>query len=168
MRRRRPAWVAALVLAAACAATPASRAGRTDFLPALRLESVGPVRASIDQLQGRVVLVNFMATWCFPCLQELPEMIAVQRRFEAQGFSVVLVGMDLEGATVLEPFAEHYALPFPLLLADAELRKGETAFGLIRQLPTTVLLGRDGAALAAYAGVSDPATLEAAIASALR
>ena len=164
------AALAALVLGlcAACAGGPSARAARADFLPALDLPSVGPVATSVDALRGRVVLVNFMATWCFPCLQELPELIAVQRRFEAQGFSVVLVGMDLEGATVLEPFAEHYALPFPLLLADAELRKGETAFGLIRQLPTTVLLGRDGTALAAYTGVSDPAALEAAIARALR
>ena len=93
---------------------------------------------------------------------------AVQALRELSGdFTVVLVGMDLEGATVLAPFADYYALPFPLLIADEAIRTGESPFGSITQLPTSVLLGKDGAPVAAYLGVANLPELTAQIDRAL-
>lgn len=157
-----------LLGAAGCATAPRSQAVVTDYLPALDLQSVGPSPATVEALRGRVLLVSFTATWCFPCIQELPDLIALHQKFAAQGFTVVLVGMDLEGATVLEAYADYYALPFPMLIADADVRGGKTAFGSVRQLPTSVLLGKDGKPAAVWVGVANPPDLEAAVARALR
>ena len=67
---------------------------------------------------------------------------------------VVAVGMDLEGARVLAPFAEHYGLNYPVLLADESIIAGQSAFGPIQALPTTVILDREGRAVAAWQGVA--------------
>ncbi len=120
---------------------------------------MGPAPFDPRTLRGKVVLVSFFATWCFPCLAELPVLEKLQREHAQKGFTVVMVGMDLEGAKVLRPFAEEYALPYPMLVADDWLRSGQSAFGQVRALPTVVLFNRDGEVVIAYQGVAAPAKL---------
>ncbi|WP_163996436.1 TlpA family protein disulfide reductase [Pyxidicoccus caerfyrddinensis] len=133
------------------------------FLYALALPSVGPTRHDARALSGKVVLVSFFATWCFPCLAEMPTLEALQKDYGAKGFQVVSVGMDLDGEKVLQPFADHYALRYPVLVANDVMREGQTAFGHIRALPTTVLLDRRGRAVAAWQGVEGHADVAKAI-----
>ncbi|HEX8704981.1 MAG TPA: TlpA disulfide reductase family protein [Myxococcaceae bacterium] len=140
---------------AACRSTPeAVEAPGSGFVGALALPSVGPRRLNPAELTGQVVLVSFFATWCFPCLAEIPTLEALQRDYGPRGFRVVAVGMDLEGARVLAPFAEHYGLNYPVLLADERIISGRSVFGPIRELPTTVILDREGRAVAAWHGVA--------------
>lgn len=163
------AVVAALLLALPGCFREAQPQSWAHFLSALSLPEVGqPQRFSPDRLRGRVVLVNFLATWCFPCLTDLPNLVELHRRHADQGFTVVAIGMDLEGERVLAPFASLYKLPFPLLLANERLRAGHTPFGQISVLPTTYLLAKDGRVLAAFQGVGDLHALDAAIEAALR
>jgi peroxiredoxin len=150
----------------ACSHT-ASLPTLSTFLPALQLPAVGAVPYSYSGLRGQVVLVTFLATWCFPCIGQLPILEKAQRQYGERGFRIVAVGMDLEGAEVLEPFAREYALPFPLLVADHQIRNGQTAFGPISALPSSFLFGRDGRLITAFAGLPVPAQLEELIARAL-
>jgi peroxiredoxin len=119
---------------------------------------------SLEQARGKVLLVYFLATWCFPCNVEIPVLESLQRDFGPQGFQVVGVGMDLERRQVLEPFAESYGLGFPLLIADNEVRAGRSAFGEITQLPTTFVLDRQGKVAAAYTGPANPKGLRELVA----
>ncbi|MBI3184727.1 MAG: TlpA family protein disulfide reductase [Myxococcales bacterium] len=134
---------------------------------ALDLPAVGPTPHSGGALSGKVVLVNFFATWCFPCLADLPVLTELQSRHSRDGFTVVMVGLDQERERVLAPFAEQFALPFPVLVADQAMRDGQTPFGGVSVLPTSFLLGRDGRLLMAFAGVAAPEDLSRAIRSAL-
>ncbi len=118
-------------------------------------------------LEGKVVLVTFVATWCFPCLTELVVLSRLQRDHAEAGFCNVMVGMDLEGRAVLDPFAEGYKLDYPLLVADDRVRAGETVFGRIRELPTRFLFARSGEVVLGYTGVSTYEELERAVASEL-
>ncbi len=115
------------------------------------------------RLEGRVVLLTFLATWCFPCLAELVVLKRLARDHEAAGFSNVLVGMDIEGKQVLTPFAEGYQFTAPLLVSTPRLRNGETLFGRIRELPSRMLFGRDGRLVVAWAGVSGYPELDALV-----
>ncbi|RKH32414.1 TlpA family protein disulfide reductase [Corallococcus sicarius] len=133
------------------------------FLRALALPSVGPTRYDPRQLSGRVVLVSFLATWCFPCLTDLPTLENLQKAYGAQGFQVVAVGMDIDEGRVLAPFADHYAFPYPVLVSDERMRAGQSAFGRIRALPSTVLLDKRGRAVAAWQGVEGQADVAKAI-----
>lgn len=157
----------AMVLLAGCAHRPAEIPGGMSWLSPLSLEPMGAHDWIPEDGRGRVVLVQFMATWCVPCLQQQPALEELRARYEPQGLSVVWVGMDLEGAQVLVPFAEGLAPSWPVLLADAPLRGGETLYGQIRELPTTVLLGRDGRAVQAWSGLASPSKIAPLIEEAL-
>jgi thiol-disulfide isomerase/thioredoxin len=115
-----------------------------------------------EQLPGKVVLISFTATWCFPCLADMPtlEKLAVDH---PNDLAVVLVALDLDGRKVLEPFAEAYPTPFPLLVGDAALRDGATPFGRIRELPTRYLFGKRGDLIDAWKGLGPPEKLLEAI-----
>lgn len=125
-----------------------------EFAAGLPRETATGAVFPAERVRGKVVLVTFIATWCFPCLAELVTVEKLQALYQPQGLEVLLVGMDLEGREVLAPFANQYQLRAPLLVADDRLRSGATAFGQIRELPSHVLFGRDGAVVAAFAGVA--------------
>ncbi len=137
------------------------------FAPALQLSAAGPLRFSFLELRGKVVLVTFLATWCFPCVGQLPILEQEQQQHGGGGLQIIAIGMDLEGAEVLEPFAREYQLPFPLLVADDRIRQGQTAFGPIASLPASFLFGRDGRLITAFAGLLVPAELDKMIRQAL-
>ncbi len=137
------------------------------FSPALALPSVGPVPYDWSSLRGRVVLVDFFATWCFPCIGEIPLLQNLQGRYTANGFTIVAVGMDLEGPQVLEPFVDQYQLSFPVLIADERMRRGLTPFGPISSLPSTFLFGRDGRLITAFAGLPVASELEQLVSQAV-
>jgi thiol-disulfide isomerase/thioredoxin len=130
------------------------------YLSALPADFANEHRLEFSQIEGRVVLVVFIATWCFPCLADLVSLAKLERTFAAEDFAIVMVGMDLEGRRVLTPFSDAYALKFPLIVADEPVRNGETPFGRIRELPSRVLFGRDGELVAAYSGVARHELLE--------
>lgn len=134
----------------------------------LALQPIGPAAELARTLPGNVVLVSFFATWCFPCVAELPTLQALQRDYGPQGFRMVGVGMDLEGAKVLEPFAYSMELNYPVLLADERIREGKSVFGPIRALPTTVLMDREGRVLGAWQGMAPHEAVAKAIEKALK
>jgi thiol-disulfide isomerase/thioredoxin len=133
-----------------------------------RLPVMGGGWLDRSQLAGKVVVVQFLASWCFPCFATAPRLQEIYDRDQARGLAVVAVGMDLEGAQVLRPFADQLGLRYPVLLSNDTLRSGQTAFGKISMLPTTLIVGRDGKVLSVYAGVAEQGTLEPLIDSALR
>jgi len=171
MRRTALAWGCAVVLAlAGCRTVPEETGpGPSAYLRELMmLPSVGPTPHDWRRLPGRVVLVSFFATWCFPCLAELPTLEALQKEYGPQGFQVVLVGLDLEGTRVLEPFADQYALNFPVLVSDERMQRGRSAFGLIPALPSTFLLDKEGRVAGAWKGMAGHEDLSRVVEKLLR
>lgn len=152
--------VLSLLVLAGCAHSGTGLPHRDVFIGTLPQDVVGEVRFDRASLTGNVVLVTFIATWCFPCLADLASLDNLERRFGTKGFKQVLVGLDLEGRRVLEPFSAEYTLKYPLLVGDDRLRSGTTPFGHIRELPARVLFDRSGQVIAAYSGVVAPAELE--------
>lgn len=108
---------------------------------------------------GTIRLIHFFATWCFPCLIEIPVLNQLTREFSECGLSIIGIGMDLEGAAVLAPFSEMNAIEFPILVPSTSIRDGQSPFGPIRQLPTTFLFDRDGKLIEVWEGPAEPAKL---------
>jgi len=94
-----------------------------------------------QELKGKIILVNFWATWCLPCQWEMPLMDKLYQAYKAKGFVVVAISLDQEGAAVVEPFVKEKKLTYPVLL-DPSL-KGAMQFG-VRGVPATFLIGADG------------------------
>ena len=107
-------------------------------------------------LEGKVVVVAFITTWCFPCLADMPVLDRLQRDHGPEGLQVVLVGLDREAFRVLEPFARTYDFPFPVLWGRDEVREGRSVFGPLRELPARFVFARDGSLKLGYSGVADP------------
>jgi thiol-disulfide isomerase/thioredoxin len=109
--------------------------------PEFAFPTLGGKPLSIKALKGKVVLVNFWATWCVPCQWEMPLMEKLYQGYKAKAFMVAAISLDQQGAAVVEPFVKERKLTYPVLL-DPQLR-GARQFG-VRGLPATFLVGADG------------------------
>lgn len=105
-------------------------------------------KVSLAGLSGRVVLLNFWATWCLECRPEMPAFERLHREFSVQGLAVVGINAR-EGTSTIHEYAKELGLTFPLILDP----KGtiNAAYGVIG-LPTTFLIGRDGRPVALAVG----------------
>ena len=101
---------------------------------------------SLKQLRGKVVLLDFWATWCTGCKKEIPWFSEFQKTFGSKHFAVVGVSMDDGGWTVIKPFLAHTQLSYRILLGDEVTAK---RYG-IDSLPDAFLLDRQGKIAAAY------------------
>src|SRR6266542_4191270 len=115
---------------------PAPSSSAPDFaVPGL----AGP-SLRLSDFKGRVVFLNFWATWCPPCKEEMPSMERLYRRFRERGFTMVAISIDANTPAVA-PFVKRFGLTFPIGL-DPKMEVA-TRYGL-RALPTTVLIDRGG------------------------
>jgi peroxiredoxin len=117
--------------------------------------------------QGRVVLVDFWATWCKPCEQSFPFYSGLQKQLEAQGFTILAISVDERDEDV-RAFLERHPVSFRVL-RDPEGKVARTIDRAIDTMPTAVLIGRDGGVRLVHAGFvgSDEAKLTQAVKDAL-
>ena len=108
-------------------------------------------------------VVTVIATYCFPCLGQLEILKSVHADLAPRGLHVEIIAMDLEGAQVVDLFAEQAHLPFPIHPASERFKEGRTPFGSVQALPTTFLLGGAGQKLSAFEGVARPEALKEAL-----
>jgi thiol-disulfide isomerase/thioredoxin len=118
--------------------------------PELTLKDLDGKDVSLESLKGKVVLVNFWATWCEPCKIEIPELIELQQEYGPKGFTVLGIAMDDEGRSAVAPFVQKEkfdtdagksTMNYPIVIGnDAAGDK----FGGLLGYPTSVLLSRDG------------------------
>jgi cytochrome c biogenesis protein CcmG/thiol:disulfide interchange protein DsbE len=98
-----------------------------------------PVKLS--DYRGKVVLLNFWATWCGPCTLEIPWFIEFEQQYKTQGFAVVGVSMDEEGWTAIKPYVAAHKMNYRVLLGDDSVSQ---LYGGVESLPTTFLIDRKG------------------------
>ncbi len=155
----------ATALGACVRAEPSTSLRLRNFTAWLPRQTANDVPFDPEALEGRVVLITFIATWCFPCLTDLVTLARLERDWKDNGFSSLLVGMDLEGRKVLEPFALGYKLTVPVIVGDDALRSGDTPFGRSRELPTRLLFARSGELVSGFSGNAKYEDLERLVAS---
>lgn len=109
--------------------------------PEFALKDADGKEHKLSDFKGKVVLLNFWATWCGPCKIEMPWFVDFQRKYKDQGFSVLAVSLDDEGWEVVRPFAEDLKLNFPVLLGNDAMAD---EFGGVVALPTTFLIDKEG------------------------
>ncbi|MDR4475443.1 MAG: redoxin domain-containing protein [Nitrospira sp.] len=132
----------ALSLADRSPAPVANRAPQVDDeAPNFLLKDSQGFNVTLDQFRGKVVLLNFWATWCGPCKIEMPAMERLYRSFSRKEFEILAVSTDAQGTVVTRPFQEEVGFTFPVL-HDADFRVG-LQYGA-RQLPMTFLIDRKG------------------------
>jgi cytochrome c biogenesis protein CcmG, thiol:disulfide interchange protein DsbE len=113
-------------------------------------------KIDLKSYRGKVVLLNFWATWCAPCQVELPRFDAWQKTFGAEGLQVLAISMD-DGDAPVRRTVRRLHLDVPVVMGDAKL--GE-AYGGVLGLPITFLIGRDGVVAEKVKGETDLDKLE--------
>lgn len=113
----------------------------------------------LSDYRGKVVLLNFWATWCGPCIEEIPRFSAWQTKYGSQGLQVIGISMDDDVATV-QKFNRKHQLTYPVVMGDEHL--GEL-YGGVLGLPITYLIGPGGKIIARYMGETDLNQMETRI-----
>lgn len=110
-------------------------------------------KASLGDLRGKVVLINFWATSCTSCVAEMPQIVATHEKFKSRGFETLAVAMSYDPPAFVANFAESRKLPFGVVIDNTgAIAQG---FGDVRLTPTTFLLDKRGAIVRRYVGPPD-------------
>jgi peroxiredoxin len=128
--------------------------------PDFTLEDSNGVSIKLSAYKGKVVLLDFWATWCPPCKVEIPWFVEFQSRYGPRGFAAIGVSVD-DPLAKLKPFSDQYKMNYPVLLGDGrDDLKGPKAFDAGYVLPKTFVIGRDGRICKAHLGLSSKDTFE--------
>jgi cytochrome c biogenesis protein CcmG/thiol:disulfide interchange protein DsbE len=120
-------------------------------MPAFSLKDVNGQAVRPVDYKGKVVLLDFWATWCGPCKVEIPWFIELERQYKDQGFAVLGVSMDEDGWTAIKPYVQKMQMNYRVLLGNDDV---STAYGGLDSLPTTLLIDRQGKIASVHVGVS--------------
>ena len=120
-------------------------------MPEFKLKDADGQTVRPADYKGKVVLLDFWATWCGPCKIEIPWFMEFERQFKDQGFAVVGVSMDEDGWTAIKPYVQNMKMNYRVLLGDDDV---STAYGGLDSLPTTLLIDRQGKIASVHVGVS--------------
>jgi cytochrome c biogenesis protein CcmG/thiol:disulfide interchange protein DsbE len=127
--------------------------------PDFTLKDLDGKDVSLSQFKGKVVLINFWATWCDPCYIEIPWLIEMQQRYAAKGFTILGVALDEEGKSVVAPWVakerfdvggQRLPMNYPILLGDDAVAD---KFGGLLGYPTSILISRDGKMIKRVTGI---------------
>jgi peroxiredoxin len=121
--------------------------------PEVKFTALSGESFSTSELRGKVVLVNFWATYCAECIKEMPKLVDTHRKFAARGYETIAVAVRRDDPGRVAQFAARHALPFKVALdSTGELGRG---FGNVRLTPMSFLIDKNGRVLRRYIGEPD-------------
>jgi thiol-disulfide isomerase/thioredoxin len=132
--------------------------------PAWELKNLDGATVRSDQFAGKVIVVDFWATWCPPCRAEIPGYVELQKKYGKDGFAIIGVSLDQAGPEVVKAFAVKNAVNYTMVMGtDAVV----AAFGGVEAIPTTFLIDRAGQIRDRKLGAEETAEYEKKVLSVL-
>lgn len=129
-----------------------------DIVPAFSATTLDGAVINSDSLRGKVVLVNFWATWCLPCRAEMPFLESMWKRHRDDG--LVVVGLSVDRGGEVQQFVRERSITYPIAVVGGD---AQAAFGGVPGIPTSFLLDREGRVRHRVVGPLAPVSLEPAV-----
>ena len=109
-----------------------------------------------DHFKGQVIMLNFWATWCPPCQEEIPDFIELQNQYGPRGLTIIGISVDSDPPELVEKFARQYGINYPVLYGGGKGPEIAELLGGFRGIPTTFLLDRQGRMVDKIVGLIPP------------
>lgn len=132
--------------------------------PNFKLKSHDGKVVELAKLKGKVVVVNFWATWCGPCRKEIPGFLEVYKQYKDKGLEIVGVSLDEEGWDVVRPYVDRAKMNYPVVIGDGDLAN---AYGGIEAIPATFIVDKKGNIAKKHVGYLSKVDFEAIVRSLL-
>ncbi len=132
-------------------------AGTGKAAPDWALKNVDGKTVKLSDYKGKVVILDFWATWCPPCRAEIPSFVELYKKYSQDGLVVVGVSVDEEGPSVVKPFIKRNKIEYPIVMADGKI---EQAYGGVEAIPTTFIINREGKIVNKHVGLTSKEEFE--------
>ena len=152
-------WIAPLMLMSHQAQAKGLGTGVHPAAPEFSLTDISGQKLSLSEYKGKVVVLDFWATWCGPCRIEIPGFVELQNRYRDQGFSVIGISLDTgsDAAGQVREFYKEFKMNYPVAVGDDKVSE---LYGGILGLPTTFVIGRDGRIYSKHPGATPVSIFE--------
>jgi thiol:disulfide interchange protein DsbD len=153
-----------LILLSLLSTTGYTLAAPKEKAPNFSLQTYDGKVIELAKLKGKVVVVNFWATWCPPCRAEIPDFIKVYNTYKPQGLEIIGIALDQDGWQQVKPFTDKMQITYPIILGTMEVVQ---QYGGINAIPTTYIIDKDGNIAGMQVGMLTKEVLEKKVKSLL-
>ncbi len=128
-----------------------------ELAPDFTLKDLSGRNISLSNFEGKVIILDFWASWCPPCREEIPHFIELYNQYKEKGLEIVGVALDAKGIDVVQPFSEGMGINYTVLIGN---RAVTDLYGGIFSIPTTYVIDREGGIRKKYIGYRDKEVFE--------
>lgn len=121
------------------------------------LKNLDGKSVKLSDFKGKVVILDFWATWCPPCREEIPGFIELQKQYGDKGLTVIGISLDQGGSEVVSAFVKAEKINYPIVLGDEAVAHN---YGDIQAIPTTFIIDPNGNIVGAHQGATDKSVFE--------